>query len=279
MSKKLEQARAATKTVAGEQSSRLLLSEIEYLHPSELRANKHNAVLFGIEDDNRTEKLRADIAARGILVPLIAKRDGTLMAGHRRFAIAEELGLREIPVQWVLSTLTEEEEVRFLIKDNAYRRQLSAEEWIQLYQRMYPEEFAIMMQSERRGGTRKLEESIPGDKTNTVRFAPKAHKDSNSSSSAPLTPKVIAEATGQHVRVVQKQLKQYKENLGTADISTKNPSKQQKPKKSLRDEKADMEMLTALRSNIKEVLRSNETTRKKAVDVLKASLKSLESSL
>lgn len=279
MSKKLEQARAATKTVAGEQSSRLLLSEIEYLHPSELRANKHNAVLFGIEDDNRTEKLRADISARGILVPLIAKRDGTLMAGHRRFAIAEELGLREIPVQWVLSTLTEEEEVRFLIKDNAYRRQLSAEEWIQLYQRMYPEEFAKMMESERRGGTRKQEESIPESKTNSVRFAKKSQNDSVSPSSTALTPKVIAEATGQHVRVVQKQLKQYKEKRGSAEVSTTNSSKQQTLQKSLREEKADMEMLTALRSNIKEVLRSNETTRKKAVDVLKASLKSLESSL
>jgi hypothetical protein len=278
MSKKLEQARAATKTVAGEQSSRLLLSEIEYLHPSELRANKHNAVLFGIEDDNRTKKLRADIAARGILVPLIAKRDGTLMAGHRRFAIAEELGLREIPVQWVLSTLTEEEEIRFLIKDNAYRRQLSAEEWIQLYQRMYPEEFATMMQSERRGGIHKLEESIPEGKANGVRFAQKAHKDSNSSSS-PLTPKVIAEATGQHLRVVQKQLKQYKEKRGSADVGTAKSTKQQTFQKLLRAEKADMEMLTALRTNIKEVLRSNKMTRKKAIDVLKSSLKSLESSL
>ncbi len=274
MSKKLEQARAATRTVAGEQSSRLLLSEIEYLHPSELRANKHNAVLFGIEDDNRTEKLSADIAARGILVPLIAKRDGTLMAGHRRFAIAEELGLREIPVQWVLSTLTEEEEVRFLIKDNAYRRQLSAEEWIQLYQRMYPDDFESMMQSERRGGTRKQEESIQEGKTSGVRFAQKAHKDSNSSS-LHLTPKVIAEATGQHVRVVQKQLKQYKEKHRNAEVSTKKSMKPQ----SLRAEKVDVEMLTNLRTNIKEVLRSNETTRKKAIDVLKASLKSLESSL
>lgn len=277
MSKKLEQARAATKTVAGEQSSRLLLSEIEYLHPSELRANKHNAVLFGIEDDNRTEKLRADIAARGILVPLIAKRDGTLMAGHRRFAIAEELGLREIPVQWVLSPLTEEEEVRFLIKDNAYRRQLSAEEWVQLYQRMYPEEFATMMQSERRGGTRKQEDA-PKGKTTSVRFAPKAHEDSPSSSPAILTPKVIAEATGQHVRVVQKQLKQYKEKHGSTDSGTTKSTRQQSLRESSRAEKADMEMLTALRSNIKEVLRSNETTRKKAVDVLKASIKSLESS-
>lgn len=275
MSKKLEQARAATKTVAGEQSSRLLLSEIEYLHPSELRANKYNAVLFGIEDDNRTEKLRADIAARGILVPLIAKRDGTLMAGHRRFAIAEELGLREIPVQWVLSPLTEEEEVRFLIKDNAYRRQLSAEEWIQLYQRMYPEEFEAMMQSERRGGTRK-QEDLTNNKTNSVRFAPKAHEDSPSSSPATLTPKVIAEATGQHVRVVQKQLKQYKEKHKNAEIGTNTPTKS---RESLRVEKADTEMLTALRSNIKAVLRSNETTRKKAVDVLKSSLKSLELSL
>lgn len=275
MSKKLEQARAATKTVAGEQSSRLLLSEIEYLHPSELRANKHNAVLFGIEDDNRTEKLRADIAARGILVPLIAKRDGTLMAGHRRFAIAEELGLREIPVQWVLSPLTEEEEVRFLIKDNAYRRQLSAEEWIQLYQRMYPEEFEAMMQSERRGGTRK-QEDLTNNKTNSVRFAPKAHEDSLSSSPATLTPKVIAEATGQHVRVVQKQLKQYKEKHKNAEIGTNTPTKS---RESLRVEKADTKMLTALRSNIKAVLRSNETTRKKAVDVLKSSLKSLELSL
>ncbi len=278
MSKKLEQARAATKTVAGEQSSRLLLSEIEYLHPSELRANKHNAVFFGIEDDNRTEKLRTDIAARGILVPLIAKRDGTLMAGHRRFAIAEELGLREVPVQWVLSPLTEEEEVHFLIKDNAYRRQLSAEEWVQLYQRMYPEEFATMMQSERRGGTRKHEESMQEGKTNTVRFAKKSQNDSVSPSSTALTPKVIAEATGQHVRVVQKQLKQYKEKHDSTDLDTIKSAKQQSLRESSRAEKADIEMLTVLRTNIKEVLRSNETTRKKAVDVLKTSIKSLESS-
>lgn len=45
-----------------------------------------------------TTGLREDVRRRGVLLPLLATRDGLVLDGHRRLEVAHELGLERVPV-------------------------------------------------------------------------------------------------------------------------------------------------------------------------------------
>lgn len=130
------------------------LSDIRYIAPSNLTANPMNS-FFNSETPEYFELLRNDIRDRGIIVPLLAKEDGTILAGHNRLLIAQELGLVSVPVQYILQSLTEEEERSFIFKDNIIRRQLSATEKQNLIERLYQNE----IYGDKRGGDRKSEDA------------------------------------------------------------------------------------------------------------------------
>ncbi len=119
--------------------STMKLSEVKSISRSSLRINNSNADYFRKEDDAYFERLTEDVKRRGFLVPLIAKKDGTLLAGHNRLTVAERLGIDFLPVQYVELPLTKEEEREFVIKDNLLRRHLSANEWIEVYKKLYPD--------------------------------------------------------------------------------------------------------------------------------------------
>lgn len=104
-----------------------------------LKPNERNLKYFIQEENAETKNLVADIKKRGILVPLVAKRDGTLLAGHRRLLCAKKLKFPAVPVQFVAEDLTEEQEIEYIIKDNLLRRHLSAPERRQLYRKLYPD--------------------------------------------------------------------------------------------------------------------------------------------
>ena len=113
------------------------LSEIKQIHPSKLKKNPLNADYFKAESSKYFAQLMEDIELRGILVPLIAKKDGTLLAGHNRLIVAKRLGLATVPVQYVESKLTEKQEAEMLCKDNLLRRHLNSDQRKELYQRIY----------------------------------------------------------------------------------------------------------------------------------------------
>jgi ParB-like chromosome segregation protein Spo0J len=115
------------------------LSEVKRVAPSELMRNAKNTEYFDSEEDAHLQLLREDIRKRGILVPLIAKRDGTLLAGHNRLLLAQELRLKTIPVQYVQEDLSDEREREFIINDNLLRRHLSLEKRTTLYKLRYPD--------------------------------------------------------------------------------------------------------------------------------------------
>lgn len=197
--------------------------EIIYVKPSDLKANPLNVSLFKRENDDYFAKLSDDIQARGILVPLIAKRDNTLLAGHNRLEIAQKLGLKVVPVQYIDATLTIETEQEFVIKDNLLRRQLSIAERIELYRRLYPN-FDERIMEENRGGDRKSEQRENGNsiaKTDaTERIMPK------------LTAKQIAEDTGQKVTAVKQQISKHRKELSAEQSIEREYEEEQKlPKK------------------------------------------------
>lgn len=164
----------------------LQYSEVQYVHPNQLSVNLLNESLFPEEDGDRLDKLSEDIGERGITTPLIAKKDGTLLAGHNRLRIARQLNLSVIPVRYLETEISEHEELLYVIKDNLLRRQFKQEDYERLYERMYPN---FRERMEKRHGLNPA--------TRVERFHP---------SEAPITAPMIARDTGQKVATVQKQL-------------------------------------------------------------------------
>lgn len=114
------------------------LRPIKQIEISKLKLNPLNKKFFKSDLGGETDQLYNDIKERGILVPLIAKTDGTLLAGHRRFMIARELDFETVPVQFIENELTEENEKQFIVKDNVLRRHLSIEERKSFYRFLIP---------------------------------------------------------------------------------------------------------------------------------------------
>jgi ParB-like chromosome segregation protein Spo0J len=175
------------------------LSDIQFIAPDKLVENPLNSMFFKEESSDYFQKLRADIEKRGIIVPLIAKRNDMLVAGHNRLRIAKELHLENVPVQYILDELPDDSEKEFIIKDNLYRRHFSSAEWIELYRKLYPD-FDNQIIQERRGG---------GKKWSKTEYSVLLQQEMDNR----LTAEKIANDTGQKLSAVQKQLAKYKKNL------------------------------------------------------------------
>lgn len=130
------------------------LSEVKHISTLILKDNPINN-FFSNESPEYFESLKQDILERGIIVPLIAKEDNTLISGHNRLRVAKELGLTSVPVQYILQELTAQEERGFVFKDNILRRQLSASDKEVLIKKLYLDE----IQKDNRGGDRKSQRS------------------------------------------------------------------------------------------------------------------------
>ena len=78
--------------------------------------------------------LRADIAKRGVKVPLDADADGNILDGHHRYAIAQELGIECPRIVRPRSDFADEHAKReYVIKLNLARRHLDPVRWGQAF--------------------------------------------------------------------------------------------------------------------------------------------------
>jgi len=132
------------------------LSDVFQVEPGDLKDNDLNPELFQEETPEYFQTLEGDIKERGILVPLIARKDGVLLAGHNRLVIARRLGLARVPVQYLESELTPDQERALVIKDNLFRRQLTQEDRLRLYKVLIPD-FDELIQKETRGAKPKAQ--------------------------------------------------------------------------------------------------------------------------
>ncbi len=191
------------------------LSDVQHIAPDKLKQNPLNSDFFREESDDYFDRLQTDIRERGIIVPLLAKKDDTLLAGHNRLRVALKLGLETVPVQYVLDGLAESVEREFIIKDNLYRRQFSTAEWIHLYKKLY-QEFDKQIQQETRGGGQKWSKlESKTERSVLLGDAPSALTETR------LTAQKIADDTGQKLSAVQKQLTKYRREI---EIPSKTPS-------------------------------------------------------
>jgi ParB-like chromosome segregation protein Spo0J len=199
----LTQAMANTTSTIQKQNGYELRS-VQFIPPADLKINSRSDEYFSALEGDERARLVEDIRKRGVLVPLIAKLDNTLLAGHNRLSVALELGLRTVPVQYVVTQLSEEEEREFIVKDNLLRRQLTLDDRLKLYRALYKN-------FDERVNLRPVEGG--GDKFPT-------------SDIAPLTAAKIAKDTGQEREAVKKQLQRAREKY----VAPKNDAESEREK-------------------------------------------------
>ncbi len=111
------------------------------------------------------QNLKQNMIANGILDPLTAKKDGTIVTGENRYNIAFELQTHEdkeirkkfskIPVRYYLKPLTHEEEYERMESDNLFRRHLTPEQRKARLKQRILRLYKTELVKDNRGGDRK----------------------------------------------------------------------------------------------------------------------------
>jgi len=202
------------------------LSEVRYVAPHRLTPNPLNVEFFGKERDGSYNELKANIAENGVLVPLIAKEDGTLLAGHNRLSIAVELRKERVPVQYVTQRLSPEDERKLVVNDNLLRRQFTADERLALYRKLYPnfDNRISSAKGRRKEPTETVSGNVPARSISVSKASSKKLDNvqfSEQPDSSPLTATMIARDTHQSVEAVRKQLQRARQQSAAKPSSTK----------------------------------------------------------
>jgi hypothetical protein len=285
--------------------TKIPLKPVKDVAVSELQVNPDNATYFKNESKEYFQRLEEDIRKRGILVPLIVKKDGTLLAGHNRLRVAKEIGLPVVPVQYVDESkyvLSKDAEREFIIKDNLLRRQFSSQEWIEVYRNLYPN-FDERIQ-ERTVGRPAKQGSTKNGYSGTISDEATKGKSKSSTSKKmvtqepfsqttrneeQLTVQRIAKDTNQTASAVKKQLWKHKTQMNEAKASSSKKAQQNntvKNKTASNDSNSknlNAPLLKSIDKSIERIVNNfettNEVTQKEVVKKLKALLKNLQGEL
>lgn len=104
---------------------------------SSLRPHPENATIFGDPTESpEFDAILSSVRASGIWEPLIVKADGTILSGHLRRAVAEKLRLKTVPVRVADDFGSYRDEVTFIVRSNADRRQLTKGEIALAFKRL-----------------------------------------------------------------------------------------------------------------------------------------------
>ncbi len=127
------------------------LSDVLYVATSTLVANPLND--YPPLASPEMAELVTDIKEKGILVPLISRPDGVIVCGHNRHRAALTAGLERVPVQRILSPLTDDLEREIMKSENDRRRggNWSREE----KEKFIRENFGAAIEKASHGGDRK----------------------------------------------------------------------------------------------------------------------------
>jgi ParB-like chromosome segregation protein Spo0J len=97
--------------------------------------------LFDLLEPDEYDSLKADIAKRGVLVPIEFDEAGNILDGHHRHRICGELGIRDYP-RVVRSFASEDEKEEHVVTLNVRRRHLNSEQkrkWAEWFVKRHPE--------------------------------------------------------------------------------------------------------------------------------------------
>lgn len=242
------------------QATGLPLSPIRRLSPGEVRLSEKNRTAFDPLSQPEFERLKSDIAERGILVPLILKADKTLIAGHNRLRAAQDLGLEAVPVQYVETSLSPAQEKAFVIKDNLLRRQLDRKQKAKLIADLYGEQIRQAQHGGARGNQHKKSAKVQ------VNLAKKI--EAETSIPAGTAKRLIAD-----IKRLDSQRKTPSDRTGKAQASSAKPGKVSGRGE---NEKALRAFASGLNNSLKTVELESAQTLKAAVGIAKAWLKDVE---
>jgi ParB-like chromosome segregation protein Spo0J len=123
--------------LGAEPGSAVKLRPVKWVSPLLLTENPDNPFSPHVEFDRLVE----DVKERGVLVPVIARKDGHVLAGNNRLRAALQAELAEIPVQYLDAELDPEAERRLVLTDNLLRRNLTPAERVAFLAALYPAYF------------------------------------------------------------------------------------------------------------------------------------------
>jgi ParB family transcriptional regulator, chromosome partitioning protein len=106
---------------------------IEQIRPNRSQPRRHF-------DERHIEELAESIRSKGVLLPLIVRRDSdgyVLVAGERRWRAAQKAGLRELPV--MVREVTDNESFEIALIENIQREDLNPVEEAEAYKRLIEE--------------------------------------------------------------------------------------------------------------------------------------------
>ena len=106
---------------------------IEEIRPDRAQPRRHF-------DETDIAELAESIRAKGVLLPLIVRRDGggyVLVAGERRWRAAQKAGLRELPV--MVRDVSDKEAFEIALIENIQREDLNPVEEAEAYKRLIEE--------------------------------------------------------------------------------------------------------------------------------------------
>jgi ParB family chromosome partitioning protein len=106
---------------------------IEEIRPNRSQPRRHF-------DERHIEELAESIRSKGVLLPLIVRRDSdgyVLVAGERRWRAAQRAGLRELPV--MVREVTDNESFEIALIENIQREDLNPVEEAEAYKRLIEE--------------------------------------------------------------------------------------------------------------------------------------------
>src|SRR5258706_8087152 len=113
------------------------MDHIEHWPLDRLRAHPENATIFGDpEESAEFAQILLSIKKHGIWEPIVAKRDGTVLAGHVRLTCATQLELETVPVRVHEGFTSYLDEVKFVIHSNTNRRHLTPEQIAHSFKRL-----------------------------------------------------------------------------------------------------------------------------------------------
>ncbi|MCB1160787.1 MAG: ParB N-terminal domain-containing protein [Leptospiraceae bacterium] len=97
--------------------------KLEFISPEKLLENDKNA--FKQLEGEAWESLLESIEAKGIIQPIIIRKDKTIVDGHNRRRAALHFGYEFVPVLTILDKLSPEEEQEFVDQLNNFRRHMT----------------------------------------------------------------------------------------------------------------------------------------------------------
>jgi len=100
-----------------------------------LKIDKEYEKLLPDLSEEEYQSLKKSIEENGIRVKLQVLKDGTIVCGHNRYKIANELGIIDIPHE-IVDVVGEDEIQKYIIEDNLFRRQLNTAWKVQLAEKL-----------------------------------------------------------------------------------------------------------------------------------------------